>query len=351
MLDWVRIRVKAGDGGDGATSFRHEKFVPFGGPDGGDGGNGADVIIRVSPHLSDLSDYRHRRIFRAEKGGNGRGKKMYGKNGADLIIAVPPGTLVFSAKEDSETTLLADLKNADEEVLVAKGGKGGRGNLRFKSSTNQAPQRAEEGKPGEEAVIVLEMRLIADAGIIGEPNAGKSTLLSAATAANPKIADYPFTTTEPMLGLVEVGRGTFILAEIPGLIEGAHLGRGLGHAFLRHAMRTRVIIHLIDGSVPEPVAAHDSLNNELKLYDAALAAKPQLTVINKIDLPEVKEHIDTIRQEFCNIGKDVFFISAAMGDGVKELMRETLKLIESLPEEKEEVTESAVKVFRPKPKA
>lgn len=351
MLDWVRIRVKAGKGGKGSMSFRHEKFVPFGGPDGGDGGNGADVIIRVSPHLSDLSDYRHRRIFHADKGGNGRGKKMYGKNGADLILAVPPGTLVFLVKEGGEDTLLADLKETDEQVVVSKGGRGGRGNLHFKTSTNQAPQRADEGKPGEEAVIVLEMRLIADAGIIGEPNAGKSTLLAAATAAKPKIADYPFTTIEPMLGLVEVGRETFILAEIPGLIEGAHLGRGLGHAFLRHAMRTRVIIHLIDGRITFPVAAYNSLNNELKLFDPVLATKPQLIVINKIDLPEVRERIPTIREEFRSVGEEAHFISAAAGDGVKELMAETLKLIESFSQEKEEVPETGVKVFRPQPKA
>lgn len=352
MLDWVRIRVKAGDGGNGAVSFRHEKFVPFGGPDGGNGGNGGNVIIRVSPHLSDLSDYRRRRLFRAERGGNGRGKKMYGKNGEDLILTVPPGTLVFSIKEGCEDTLLADLKKLSEQVLVAKSGRGGRGNIFFKTSTNQAPQQAEEGKPGEEVVLVLEMRLIADAGIVGEPNAGKSTLLSAASAARPKIADYPFTTLEPMLGSVEVGLKTFVLTEIPGLIEGAHLGRGLGHAFLRHAMRTRVVIHLIDGGVSDPVTVMERLNKELALFSPALAAKPQLVAINKIDIPEVKERMPEIDRAFHDIGKNVFFISAAMGRGVKELMEETLRLIESIPGEMEEpAATELVKIFRPQPKS
>ncbi len=350
MLDFVQIRVKAGDGGDGAVSFRHEKFVPFGGPDGGDGGNGADVIVRADPNLSDLSDYRRRRIFHAEKGGNGRGKKMYGKNGDDLIIPVPLGTLVFDVKAGAEPVLLADLKAAGEEVVAARGGRGGRGNVHFKTSTNQAPQEADKGKPGAEAVIILEMRLIADVGILGEPNAGKSTLLSAATAAKPKVADYPFTTIEPVLGLVESGRKTFVMAEIPGLIEGAHLGRGLGHDFLRHAMRTRAVIHLIDGSVPDPVGTLNRLNNELSLFDPGLAKKPQLTVVNKIDLPEVKERMEEIRTEFRDAGREIFFISAATGEGVNELMAEALKLIESLPEEKEEAPETAIKVFRPKPR-
>lgn len=350
MLDFVQIRVKAGDGGNGAVSFRHEKFVPFGGPDGGDGGNGADAIVRADPSLSDLSDYRRRRIFRAEKGGNGRGKKMYGKNGDDLIISVPLGTLVFALREGSDPHLLADLKQAKEQVVVARGGRGGRGNIHFKSSTNQAPQQAEEGKPGEEIVLVLEMRLIADVGIVGEPNAGKSTLLSAATAAKPKVAAYPFTTIEPVLGLVEVGMKTFVLAEIPGLIEGAHLGRGLGHDFLRHAMRTRAVIHLVDGSTDDPVGTVDRLNNELALFDPVLAKKPQLTAVNKIDLPEVKERIEEIRNAFSVTGRDVFFLSAAAGDGVKELMAEALKIVESLPEEVEEAPENAIKIFRPKPR-
>jgi GTP-binding protein len=304
----------------------------------------------VDPGLSDLTFYRHRRLFRAEKGGSGRNKKMYGKNGEDLILPVPAGTLVFAIDESGEHTLLADLKQTGEEVMVAKGGHGGRGNIHFKSSTNQAPQQAEDGKPGYEVILVLDVRIIADAGILGEPNAGKSTLLAAATAANPKIADYPFTTIEPMLGMVEIGLKTFVLAEIPGLIEGAHAGRGLGYDFLRHAMRTRVVIHLIDGSAENPVQVMERLNNELMLFDPVLAAKPQLTVVNKIDLPEVRERIDAIRQAFRDAGREVFFISAAMKEGVNELMAETLKLIESLPEEKEEALETPVKVFRPKSK-
>ena len=346
----MRIRVKAGNGGKGAVSFRHEKFVPFGGPDGGNGGNGSRVIVSVDPGLSDLSFYRRRRLFRADNGGNGRGKKMYGKNGEELVLPVPAGTLVFSVKDGGDATLLADLKEPGERVVVARGGRGGRGNIHFKTATNQAPQEAEAGRPGEEVVIVLELRLIADAGILGEPNAGKSTLLAAATAARPKIAEYPFTTIEPVLGLVEVGLKTFVMAEIPGLIEGAHMGRGLGYDFLRHAMRTRVVIHLIDGSAENPVKVMERLNNELLLFDPGLVAKPQLTVINKIDLPEVKERLTAIRQEFRDIGRDVIFISAMTGEGVKELMAETLKLIESLPEEKEEAPGTPVKVFRPKPR-
>lgn len=350
MLDFVRIRVKAGDGGNGAVSFRHEKSVPFGGPDGGNGGNGGGVILRVDPGLSDLTYYRHRRLFRAEKGVSGRGKKMYGKNGDDLILPVPAGTLVFAIDESGEHTLLADLKQLDDEVTVARGGHGGRGNIHFKSPTNQAPQQAEDGTPGQEVVLVLDVRIIADAGILGEPNAGKSTLLAAATAANPKIADYPFTTIEPMLGMVEIGLKTFVMAEIPGLIEGAHAGKGLGYDFLRHAMRTRAVIHLIDGSAENPVRVMERLNNELMLFDPVLAAKPQLTVINKIDLPEVRERIDVIRQAFRDAGREVFFISAANKEGVKELMAETLKVIESLPEEKEETPVAPIKVFRPKAK-
>ena len=350
MLDFVRIRVKAGDGGNGAVSFRHEKSVPFGGPDGGNGGNGGNVVLRIDPGLSDLTYYRHRRLFHAEKGTPGRGKKMYGKNGDDLVLPVPAGTLVFAMDESGGHRLLADLKEFEDEVTVARGGHGGRGNIHFKSPTNQAPQQAEDGRPGQEVVLVLDVRLIADAGILGEPNAGKSTLLAAATAAKPKIADYPFTTIEPVLGMVDIGVKRFVLAEIPGLIEGAHAGKGLGFDFLRHAMRTRVVIHLIDGSTENPVQVMERLNNELALFDKVLASKPQLTVINKIDLPVVKERIDAIRQAFRDAGREVFFISAAEKIGVDELMAETLKLIESLPEEQEEAP-APIKIFRPKAKA
>jgi GTP-binding protein len=297
-----------------------------------------------------LSYYRHRRLFRAERAGNGRGKKMYGKNGEDLILPVPEGTLVFAIDEDGSHKLLADLKEPEEQVRVVRGGHGGRGNIHFASPTNQAPQEAEEGKPGQEAILVLDVRLIADAGVLGEPNAGKSTLLAAATAAKPKIADYPFTTIEPVLGIVDMGLKTFVLAEIPGLIEGAHAGRGLGFDFLRHAMRTRVVIHLVDGSAENPVQVMDRLNNELVLFDPVLGAKPQLTVVNKIDLPDVRERIGAIRQMFRDAGREVFFISAATKEGVEALMAATLKLIESLPEEKKEekAAETPIKVFRPK---
>jgi len=284
MIDKVEILVKSGAGGDGIISFRREKFVPFGGPDGGDGGNGGDVIVRAEPASASLRKYRHRKRYLAGEGGNGGNKKKHGRNGSDLILSVPPGTLVTKKTVLPGEEICADLEEAGEQVVVARGGRGGLGNVRFATSTNQAPRIARRGEPGEEVDILLELRLIADVGIIGYPNAGKSTLLSKASGARPKIASYPFTTLEPILGAAEVGVQNFVLAEIPGLIEDAHLGRGLGHEFLRHSLRTKMLLHLVDGSHESPLEDMIRVNNELALYDSALAQKPQFVAVNKIDL-------------------------------------------------------------------
>ncbi|MDP2932061.1 MAG: Obg family GTPase CgtA, partial [Chloroflexota bacterium] len=249
MLDKVEIKIKAGDGGDGIVAFHREKFVPMGGPSGGDGGNGGDVIIQAAPGLDTLRVFKRKRFFRAADGENGSGSRKHGKRGVDLVITVPPGTMVALKTSGA---IIADLVEPGQQVVIARGGKGGWGNARFASPSNQAPRIAHKGEPGEEKSIVLELKLIADVGIIGFPNVGKSSLLAAASAARPEIADYPFTTREPVLGVVNVGGKSFVLAEIPGLIEDAHLGRGLGHDFLRHAARTRVFIHLLDGTSASP---------------------------------------------------------------------------------------------------
>jgi len=253
MFDQAEVKVKAGDGGNGVVSFRREKFVPFGGPDGGDGGDGGDVIVRADPAVESLRAFKQKRFYRAANGENGRGKRQHGKNGENLVLTVPVGTVILCKTHMGDDAFIDDLKQAGQQVVVAKGGKGGLGNTHFTSATNQAPRIAQKGEVGEDNSIVLEMRLIADVGIIGYPNVGKSTLLAAASAARPKIASYPFTTREPALGVVEVGRESLVLAEIPGLIDGAHLGRGLGHDFLRHTLRTKILIHLIDGGSASPV--------------------------------------------------------------------------------------------------
>jgi len=348
MFDKAEIRVRAGDGGNGAIGFRREKYIPFGGPDGGNGGRGGSVIIRADENIDSLRRYRQRRLHRAEKGGNGAGAKKHGKDGVDLIIAVPAGTIV-TAEEDGISMLIADLDKAGEEAVVAQGGRGGQGNTHYVSSTNQSPRIAQRGEAGEEKAIRLEMRLIADAGIIGYPNAGKSTLLTAASAARPKIASYPFTTLEPVLGVVEIDLESFVLAEIPGLIEGAHLGRGLGHDFLRHAMRTKILIHLLSGSSDSPVKDLVTLNSELAMFDAELARKQQIVVLNKIDLPEVRERWPAIEAELAAAGIRANCISAATGQGVPALMKETLKVLKALAGKEVEI--KPVKIFRPQPRA
>ena len=348
MFDRAEIQVKAGDGGGGVISFRREKFVPYGGPDGGDGGNGGNIVIRANSTVDDLRKYRQKRAYRAKSGQNGGGSKKHGKNGEDLVLTVPPGTMVTIREESSDEALVADLEYEGDEVTVVKGGRGGWGNTHFASSTNQAPHIAQRGEAGEEKTVLLEMRLIADVGVIGYPNVGKSTLLAAATAARPKVDSYPFTTIEPVLGVVEVGQQTFIMAEIPGLIEGAHLGRGLGHQFLQHVLRTKILIHIISGSSELPVKDMLRVNEELALFDPALARKPQIIAINKIDLPEVQARLADIKRELAGAGIKAFGISAATGDGVSGLMNEAMKVLNTITGEQKAV-EPTVKVFRPQP--
>ncbi|HKK02067.1 MAG TPA: GTPase ObgE [Desulfuromonadales bacterium] len=321
FVDEVKIHVKAGDGGRGCLSFRREKFIPLGGPDGGDGGNGGDVYMRVDSGLGTLLDFRYKVHYKAERGAHGRGKNMHGKSGDPLVIRVPPGTLVFDAETGER---LADLTAADQEVLLLHGGRGGRGNARFVTSTNRAPRHVQPGTPGEERTLRLELRLLADVGLIGLPNAGKSTLISAASAARPKIADYPFTTLVPNLGVVRYGGyQTFVMADIPGLIEGASEGQGLGTRFLRHVERTDLFLHLVDLSdlqPGDPVQDFELINAELVRHNPALASKPQLVVLTKMDLTEVREREPAARAAFEARGYRVFAISAATTSGVQDLI-------------------------------
>jgi len=350
MFDRVEIRTKAGDGGDGTVSFRREKFVPFGGPDGGDGGEGGDVVFKADSGVSNLRIFRRNRLYRAGNGGTGQGKKKHGKRGEDLLLMVPVGTLVLDKNKAIYEALIADLEQPGQQAVVIRGGKGGLGNTHFVSSTNQAPRIAQKGEAGEELSLMLEMRLIADIGIIGFPNVGKSTLLAAASAAKPKIASYPFTTIEPVLGVVEVGQRSFVLAEIPGLIDGAHLGRGLGHNFLRHIMRTKMLIHLIDGCSLSVVDNMVRVNSELGLFDSFLAQKPQLVAINKVDLPEVQARLTQIKDAFSSVGTKVFFISAVTGEGVSEVMAEADKMLGQATVREEASRRVSKAVFRPQPR-
>lgn len=349
MFDRVEIRVKAGDGGNGMISFRREKFVPFGGPDGGDGGVGGSVVLRADESVTSLRSFRQKRLYRAEGGRNGGSKKKHGRNGESMILAVPEGTVVSYQMAVGTDALIADLERVGEEVVVVRGGKGGRGNTHFATSTNQAPHIAQKGELGEEHSILLEMRLIADVGIIGYPNAGKSTLLASASAARPKIAGYPFTTIEPVLGQVEVGQQSFVMAEIPGLIEGAHLGRGLGHDFLRHILRTKILIHLISGVSASPAEDMMRVNEELVLFDPALARKTQIIALNKVDLPEVQARLDGIRDALSSAGIKASYISAATGQGVSGLMAETMRMLTRVATEEERIRVPK-KVFRPQPR-
>ena len=351
MFDRVKVMVRAGDGGTGVVSFRRDKFVPFGGPDGGDGGRGGDVVAIANASISGLTKYKRKRFYRAADGKNGKSNNKHGKNGEKLVLAVPVGTVVLNKTYVDGDVLIADLEQPDQQIVVASGGKGGLGNIHFASSTNQAPQVAQKGGLGEENSIILELRLIADVGIIGYPNVGKSTLLTAASAAKPKIAGYPFTTLEPILGVVEAGQRSFVLAEIPGLMDDAHLGRGLGHEFLRHTIRTKILIHLVDGSAKSPSENMVRVNNELNLFDSALVQKPQLVVVNKIDLPEVQARQTEIKDAFKGIGTAVLFISAAAGEGVAELMAEAMKMLGEFTAEAEVGKKLPRKVFRPQPRS
>jgi GTP-binding protein len=323
FVDEVRIKVKAGDGGHGAVAWRREKFIPRGGPAGGDGGNGGDVILRVDTGLSTLLDFRFVREHNAKNGQHGMGSDCNGTDGEDLVLRVPPGTMVKDAKSGQ---VLADLGTPGVDFVIAKGGKGGLGNMNFATSTNQAPRFAQDGTPGEELDLVLELKLLADVGIVGYPNAGKSTLISRISRARPKIADYPFTTLVPNLGVVGWREKSFVVADIPGLIEGAHAGAGLGHQFLRHVERCRVLVHLIEGANPEPgrspKADLDAIDRELALYSKELAKKPQIIAVTKIDVPEAREAGEKLAKLLGKRKKPVkvHLISAVTGEGMKELL-------------------------------
>ncbi|MGD8584779.1 MAG: GTPase ObgE [Chloroflexota bacterium] len=345
FYDQAKIFVRSGDGGDGMISFRREKHVPRGGPDGGDGGRGGDIVFVVNPHDNTLVRFHRKNHFRAGNGGHGRGKRMTGADGETLRLQVPAGTIIRNAVSDE---LLADLTQPGQEVLVLKGGRGGRGNVRFASSTNQAPRLAERGEPGEERWLTLELKLIADVGIVGVPNAGKSTLLASITSARPKIAEYPFTTLQPNLGVVDLGDyQTLVLADIPGLIEGAAGGAGLGHDFLRHIERTRVLIHLLDGAALDPLEDWAMINQELALYDARLEEKPQLVVLNKIDLPDALAWQPLLKEQIAKAGYPFCSISAVTGEGVRSMLNRVRQILRDAPED--EALEQEPVVLRPEP--
>lgn len=330
FFDQAKIFVQAGKGGDGCVSFRREKYVPYGGPNGGHGGKGGDVILVANPHLNTLLTLRKHPHWKAERGAHGQGNNKHGKNGTDVEIPVPRGTLV----RDAETgEVLADLVNAGDRVIVARGGRGGRGNAAFASSTHQAPRLAEKGEPGETRTLLLELKLIADVGIIGLPNAGKSTFLASVTAARPKIADYPFTTLAPNLGVARVDEREMVLADIPGLIEGAHTGAGLGDKFLRHIERTRILIHLLDGALADPLHAYETINRELAQYSARLVEKPQVIGFNKMDLPDAQTRWETLARVLRQRHIEAYPISAATGQGVHELLRAVARRLAELPRE------------------
>lgn len=342
FYDEAKIYIKAGQGGDGCVAFRREKYVPFGGPAGGDGGKGGDVVLYVDPHLNTLYRFSRKRHFKAARGEHGRGKNQHGAAGADLRIPVPPGTVVYDADSGE---LLGDLTEPGQELVVARGGRGGRGNARFATSTNQAPRIAEHGEPGEERWLRLELKLLADVGVVGMPNAGKSTLLAAVTAARPKIAPYPFTTLQPNLGVVVLDdRTEFVLADIPGLIEGASEGKGLGHEFLRHIERTRVLIHLLDGLSADPLADFAAINRELAAFGHGLAQKAQLVALNKMDEPRVRARWPEVRTALEAQGYPAMAISALTREGTRELLYRAAQMLAELPEK---VPAQELPVFRP----
>jgi GTP-binding protein len=334
FLDEAKVYIRSGDGGNGCVSFRREKFIEFGGPNGGDGGKGGDVIAEAVDGLNTLIDYRYQQHLFAKNGRAGMGKDRHGANGADAILKVPVGTQIY---EENGETLLADLTARGECVVLARGGNGGFGNARFKSSTNRAPRRANPGQPGEEQTIRLRLKLIADAGIVGLPNAGKSTLLAAVSAAKPKIADYPFTTLQPQLGVVEIDGREFVLADIPGLLEGAHEGVGLGDRFLGHVERCRVLLHLIDGTGGDAGVAYKTVRAELSAYGEGLAEKPEIVALNKADAlsaAELKEQAARLKRA---TKKPPLIMSAVSGEGVPAVLRAVIAVIEKTRSSKAEL--------------
>jgi GTP-binding protein len=327
FIDLAELELVAGDGGSGCVSFRREKFVPRGGPDGGDGGRGGDVILRADPHLHTLLDYRYKRLVRAGRGGHGQGSNRHGRNGADAILRIPPGTVV---RDESTGELLHDLKRADEEVVVASGGRGGRGNAAFATPTDRAPRRSEEGRPGERRRIVLELKLIADVGLVGKPNVGKSTLLGRVTRARPKVGSYPFTTLTPNLGVLRLDDATLVLADIPGLIEGAHAGKGLGHEFLRHIERTKVLVYMLDAVSADYGADLKALRTEVDLYDTALSGRPFLVIVNKVDLLS-DEDVGMLERK--GVGMPV---SARTGYGMDAFVERLVEVVRSASKEEDD---------------
>ena len=356
MIDRVFIHITSGKGGNGAISGRREKYVPRGGPDGGDGGAGGSVYVEGDPNLNTLMPFRYRRYFKAEDGQRGSGKLRHGRDGDDITLSVPVGTQVWL--DDDRPTLLADIDSPGERWLAAAGGSGGAGNARYATPTNRFPRLAQAGEPGETLTLRLELKLLADVGIVGAPNAGKSSLITALSAARPKVADYPFTTLDPTLGVVERRGETFVMVDIPGLIEGAHAGVGLGHDFLRHVERTRVLVHLVDGSLDDPALVYRQINEELALHDERLAAKPQLLAINKLDLPDVSVLQDDIRDAFEGDldGGEMYFVSAATHEGLEPLLDGVLRMLQDAPEPVFGASRSAraldeeLPVLRPEPR-
>jgi len=329
FVDEAQIFVRSGKGGDGMVHFHREKYVSKGGPDGGDGGRGGDVILEVNPGMNTLASFRHISKYHADAGKNGGPNNMSGRGAEDLVIKVPAGTLVYDA---STGELLADLVQIKQRYTGCKGGRGGRGNQHFATSRNQVPRIGEKGEPAQDKHLKLELKLIADVGIVGVPNAGKSSLLASVSNANPKIANYPFTTLEPNLGVTELNLDTtMVLADIPGLIEGAHRGAGLGDAFLRHIQRTRVLIHLLDGLSEDPMADFTQINSEMALFDPDLAKKPQIVVLNKMDLPDVQEKWKKLEKQLAKRGYPVMSISAVTGENVKALLWKAHELLKTAP--------------------
>jgi GTPase len=331
FIDETKILVSAGDGGRGCVSFRREKFVPRGGPNGGNGGHGGDVVMEADAQLTTLLDLRYQKQYKAGRGQHGMGSDRHGRRGDNRVIYVPIGTII---RDSASGEVIGDLKGPGERVVVASGGRGGKGNAHFVSSTHRSPRFAQPGEPGETKELLVELRLIADVGIIGLPNAGKSTLIAAISAVRPKIADYPFTTLTPNLGVVSYGEHrSFVVADIPGLIEGAHRGEGLGHKFLRHVMRTRVLIHLLDATninKDDPLADWRAVNRELQLFDPELMEKPQLVVANKIDIPEGGENASLLADKLPNKYGSLHLISAATGEGIKPLVRRVGALLDEI---------------------
>ncbi len=349
MIDSAHIEVRAGDGGHGLISFRREKYVPRGGPDGGDGGRGGNVVLVVDRAVNGLGQFRYKKQHRADHGGNGAAAKKHGRNGADLELRVPPGTVV---RDSATGEVVGELTEEGVRLRIAVGGKGGRGNTHFATPSNQAPHISESGQRGEEIRVDLELKLLSDVGLVGLPNAGKSTLLTAVSRAQPKIADYPFTTLEPVLGVVEAGYDSYVMADLPGLIEGAHEGHGLGLEFLRHVERTRLLVHVVDAARPDP--AHDIavIDHELRSYAEALANRPQILAFNKMDVPEAaarRQQLESLARE---LDRPCAFISAAARQGTRELANLSFQMLERIREEEPApaTVETGVEILRPRPR-